>query len=45
MTRYVASPDYPDGKLWFGGYYKVVQGTEQFGNVTGFDYNTGKIAW
>jgi len=33
------------GKLWFRGYYKIIQGPEQFGNVTAVDYNIGKIAW
>jgi PQQ-dependent dehydrogenase (methanol/ethanol family) len=33
------------GKLWLGGAFKVIPGSDQFGNVTAVDYNTGKIKW
>lgn len=45
MTYHVESTPYPGGKLWLGGAFKVIPGSEQFGNVTAVDYNTGKIAW
>jgi alcohol dehydrogenase (cytochrome c) len=45
MTYHVESSPYPGGKLWLGGAFKVIPGSEQFGNVTAVDYNTGKIAW
>ncbi|MHA1601140.1 MAG: pyrroloquinoline quinone-dependent dehydrogenase, partial [Alphaproteobacteria bacterium] len=45
MTYHVESSPYPDGKLWLGGAFKVIQSEEQWGNVTAVDYNTGKIRW
>ncbi len=45
MTYHVESSPYPGGKLWLGGAFKIIPGSEQFGNVTAVDYNTGKIAW
>jgi PQQ-dependent dehydrogenase (methanol/ethanol family) len=45
MTYHVESSPYPGGKLWLGGAFKVIPGSEQFGNVSAVDYNTGKIAW
>ncbi|MEX2167277.1 MAG: PQQ-binding-like beta-propeller repeat protein [Methyloceanibacter sp.] len=45
MTYHVESSPYPGGKLWLGGAFKVIPGSEQFGNVSAVDYNTGKIKW
>src|SRR5665811_503334 len=45
MTYHVESSPYPGGKLWLGGAFKVIPDSEQFGNVTAVDYNTGKIKW
>lgn len=45
MTYQVESTPYPGGKLWLGGAFKVIPGSEQWGNVTAVDYNTGKIKW
>jgi alcohol dehydrogenase (cytochrome c) len=45
MTYQVESSPYPGGKLWLGGAFKIIPGSDQFGNVTAVDYNTGKIAW
>jgi PQQ-dependent dehydrogenase (methanol/ethanol family) len=45
MTYHVESSPYPGGKLWLGGAFKIIPGSEQFGNVSAVDYNTGKIAW
>jgi glucose dehydrogenase len=45
MNYFVEASDYPGGKLWLGGAFKVIPTEESFGNVTAVDYNTGKIAW
>jgi alcohol dehydrogenase (cytochrome c) len=45
MTYHVESSPYPGGKLWLGGAFKIIPGSDQFGNVTAVDYNTGKIKW
>ena len=45
MTYHVESTPYPGGKLWLGGAFKIIPGSDQFGNVTAVDYNTGKIKW
>src|ERR1700730_11050345 len=45
MTYHVESSPYPAGKLWLGGAFKVIPSEEQWGNVTAFDYHTGKIRW
>ncbi len=45
MTYHVESSPYPDGKLWLGGAFKVIESEEQWGNVTAVDYNTGDIRW
>ncbi len=45
MTYHVESSPYPDGKLWLGGAFKVIESEQQWGNVTAVDYNTGKIRW
>ena len=45
LNYFVEASDYPGGKLWLGGAFKVIPTEESFGNVTAVDYNTGKIAW
>jgi alcohol dehydrogenase (cytochrome c) len=45
MTYHVENSAYPGGKLWLGGAFKIIPGSDQFGNITAVDYNTGKIAW
>ncbi|MFT5349470.1 MAG: alcohol dehydrogenase (cytochrome c) [Planctomycetota bacterium] len=45
MTYHVEETPYPDGKLWLGGAFKVIESEEQWGNVSAVDYNTGKIKW
>jgi len=45
MNYFVEASDYPGGKLWLGGAFKVIPTEESFGNVTAVDYNTGKITW
>ncbi len=45
MTYHVESSPYPEGKLWLGGAFKVIESEEQWGNITAVDYNTGKIKW
>jgi alcohol dehydrogenase (cytochrome c) len=45
MTYHVEASEYPGGKLWLGGAFKVIPTEASFGNVTAVDYNTGKIKW
>ncbi len=45
MTYHVEATPYPDGKLWLGGAFKVIESEEQWGNLTAVNYNTGKITW
>jgi len=45
MTYHVENSPYPGGKLWLGGAFKIIPGSEQFGNVSAVDYNSGKIKW
>lgn len=45
MTYHVQSTQYPSGKLWLGGAFKVIPTEEQWGNVSAVDYNTGAIRW
>jgi PQQ-dependent dehydrogenase (methanol/ethanol family) len=45
MTYHVESVPYPNGKLWLGGAFKAIPGTEQWGNVSAVEVDTGKIAW
>jgi len=45
MTYHVEAAEYPDGKLWLGGAFKVIPNEPQWGNVTAVNVDTGKIAW
>jgi PQQ-dependent dehydrogenase (methanol/ethanol family) len=45
MTYHVEATPYPEGKLWLGGAFKVIESEQQWGNVSAVDYNTGKIKW
>ena len=45
MTYHVEEAPYPEGKLWLGGAFKVIESEEQWGNVTAVNYHTGKIKW
>src|SRR5262249_27666137 len=39
------STEYPNGKLWLGGGFKVVPDGGIWGALLAVDYNTGKIRW
>ncbi len=45
MTYHVEAANYPNGKLWLGGAFKVISSETQWGNVTAVNIDTGKIAW
>ncbi|PYM07841.1 MAG: hypothetical protein DMD82_04510, partial [Candidatus Rokuibacteriota bacterium] len=45
MTYHVEAANYPNGKLWLGGAFKVISSETQSGNVTAVNIDTGKIAW
>ncbi len=45
MTYQVQTSQYPSGKLWLGGAFKVISSEEQWGNLTAVDFNTGAIRW
>ena len=45
MTYHVEAANYPNGKLWLGGAFKVIASEAQWGNVTAVNIDTGKIAW
>lgn len=40
----MAPATYPNGKRWLGGAFKVIPGTEQWGNIIALGSNTEKIA-
>ncbi len=45
MTYHVEEANYPGGKLWLGGAFKVIPDEKQWGRLVGVDLDTGKIAW
>jgi PQQ-dependent dehydrogenase (methanol/ethanol family) len=45
MTYHVEPADYPGGKLWLGGAFKVIPGEKQWGRVAAVNVDDGKIAW
>jgi PQQ-dependent dehydrogenase (methanol/ethanol family) len=45
MTYHVEASEYPGGKLWLGGAFKVIPGEEQAGYLVGVNLDTGKVAW
>ena len=45
MTYHVEASEYPGGKLWLGGAFKVVPGEEQYGLLVGVNLDTGKVGW
>ena len=45
MTYHVEASEYPGGKLWLGGAFKVIPGEAQWGRLSAVNINTGKIAW
>jgi len=45
MTYHVEAADYPGGKLWLGGAFKVIATEKQWGRLAAVDLDTGKVAW
>ncbi|MEZ5444727.1 MAG: PQQ-binding-like beta-propeller repeat protein [Gammaproteobacteria bacterium] len=45
MTYHVEASEYPGGKLWLGGAFKVIPGEEQAGYLVSVNLDTGKVAW
>jgi len=45
MTYHVEASEYPGGKLWLGGAFKVIPGEEQYGLLVGVSLDTGKVGW
>ncbi len=45
MTYHVEASDYPGGKLWLGGAFKVIPGEKQWGRLSAVNLDTGKVAW
>jgi len=45
MTYHVEEAEYPDGKLWLGGAFKVIPGEKQWGRLSAVNIDTGKVAW
>jgi len=45
MTYHVEAADYPGGKLWLGGAFKVIPTEKQWGRLAAVDLDTGKLAW
>ena len=45
MTYHVEAADYPGGKLWLGGAFKVIASEKQWGRLAAVDLDTGKVAW
>ncbi|MBM3394372.1 MAG: quinonprotein alcohol dehydrogenase [Betaproteobacteria bacterium] len=45
MTYHVEAAEYPGGKLWLGGAFKVIPGEKQWGRLAAVNIDTGKMAW
>jgi len=45
MTYHVEASNYPGGKLWLGGAFKVIGDEKQWGRLAAVNYNTGKMEW
>ena len=45
MTYHVEEAEYPGGKLWLGGAFKVIPSEKQWGRLAAVNLDTGKIAW
>jgi PQQ-dependent dehydrogenase (methanol/ethanol family) len=45
MTYHVEASQYPGGKLWLGGAFKVIPSEKQWGRLVGVNLDTGKVAW
>ena len=45
MTYHVEEAEYPGGKLWLGGAFKVIPSEKQWGRLAAVNIDTGKVAW
>jgi PQQ-dependent dehydrogenase (methanol/ethanol family) len=45
MTYHVETAQYPGGKLWLDGAFKVIPTEKQAGRVSAVNIDTGKVAW
>jgi PQQ-dependent dehydrogenase (methanol/ethanol family) len=45
MTYHVEDVEYPGGKLWLGGAFKVIATEKQWGRLSAVNLDTGKVAW
>ncbi len=45
MTYHVEPAEYPGGKLWLGGAFKVIPGEKQWGRLAAVNIDTGKVVW
>jgi PQQ-dependent dehydrogenase (methanol/ethanol family) len=45
MTYHVEASEYPGGKLWLGGAFKVIPGEKQWGRLAAVNIDTGKMVW
>jgi PQQ-dependent dehydrogenase (methanol/ethanol family) len=45
MTYHVEAAEYPGGKLWLGGAFKVIPGEKQWGRLAAVNIDTGKVVW
>ena len=45
MTYHEEASEYPGGKLWLGGAFKVIAAEKQWGRLSAVNLDTGKIAW
>ena len=45
MTYHVEASEYPGGKLWLGGAFKVIGAEKQWGRLAAVNLDTGKLAW
>ncbi len=45
MTYHVEASQYPGGKLWLGGAFKVIASEKQWGRLAAVNLDTGKVAW
>ena len=45
MTYHVEPSEYPGGRLWLGGAFKVIPGEKQWGRLAAVDINTGMMVW
>ncbi len=45
MTYHVEASEYPGGKLWLGGAFKVIPSEKQWGRLAAVNVDTGKMVW